>query len=197
MRGFRQEHTLLNTPSAAGLSRLSKCLSSLANVSREERDVRCRAQRKTRASDPSTFAHFHLPKTPRGRAFFASERVAATTECIEGVQRRVADRGRGGARGGDEGDERTRRDAFHRWSAIHPVVFTMGFTSLRKRARGSEGWAGGRRGGGRGEYTPISERFIIETARRGGESEGSIAFFFSSFFFPFRGRNPDAYVFVA
>lgn len=142
VRGFRQEHTLLNIPSAAGLSRLSKCPSSLANVSREERDVRCRAQRKTRVSDPSTFAHFHLPKTPRGgRAFFASERVAATTECIDGMQRRVADRWRGGgeARGGDEGDERTRRDAFHRWSAIHPVVFTMGFTSLGKRARGSEG----------------------------------------------------------
>lgn len=80
----------------------------------------------------------------------------------------------------------------HPSSRLHDGIHVVAEKSERVRG---VGW--GSEGGGRGEYTPISERFIIETARRGGESEGSIAFFFSSFFFPFRGRNPDAYVFVA
>lgn len=141
VRGSRQEHTLLNTPSAAGLSRLSKCLSSLANVSREERDVRCRVQRKTRASDPSTFAHFHLPKTLRGRAFFASERVAATTECIEGVQRRVADLGRGGA--GREGEMRGMRE-------LDATLFIGGPPSIQSSSRWDSRRCGKEREGPRG-----------------------------------------------
>jgi len=79
-----------------------------------------------------------------------------------------------------------------------PSIQSSSRWDSRRCGKEREGPRGGLgRRGGRGEYTPISERFIIETARRGGESEGSIAFFFRLFFFPFRGRNPDAYVFVA